>query len=219
MSNMKKVAVNGKMCDVVSLEEYCNNKDLYLTNSTLIECDDFDKPMLLPIINPYDKESYGIRIQSGNVFAEVNLNCTEQQEEEYNPDNVIDLSKANSIKELMDKQDMIRDVEREIITTPDSITVPDISKDDEPAMKAIKMAITKKHIDLDKYAQRFGPNYNNDKRTILKNRISLQMLERMCDNLDMKATLIIEDANPDVANPIGDEPIVVELTRPKGGDE
>lgn len=212
MDGMKKIAIDGRMCDVVSLEEYCRNKDLYLTSNTLIECEDGGYKRLYPIINQYDDRSYGIRIQHGSAFATINPVCTTEEEEMYNTDNVIDLSKAEDISELMAKQDMIRDVERDIITSPDNITMPDINEDDEPAMKALKMAVRKKHIDLDKYSGRFGSNYNNDKRSLLKNRISIQMLDRMCSNLDMKATLIIEDADADVPNPIGDEPIVVELT-------
>ena len=88
-------------------------------------------------------------------------------------------------------------------------------------MKALKEAVTDKHIDLDKYEPRFGSNYNNDKRIFNKPNISLAMLVRMCNALDIKATLTLEDQQmPDGAetpNPIG-RTISVELTSTDGGD-
>lgn len=215
IDNMKKVAINGKMCDVVTLEEYSKNKDLYLAGTTLIETDnEFSTKKLLPILNQHDTKSYGIRVKPGSAFAYINSDCTPEEETIYDPEQIIDLSQASSIGELMEKQDMIKDIEREIITSPDNITTPEITNDDEPAMKLLKTAVMKKNIDLDKYSHRFGSNYNNDKRSLFKQRISLQMLERMCTNLDLKATLTIEDSSNDVINPIG-EAISIELTRGK----
>ena len=217
MDNMKKVGINGKMCDVVTLEEYVNNKEFYLTSTTLIESDAFGDKQIFPIVNQYDKNSYGIRVKSGNAFAYFNNNPSDDEKVLYDPENVINLEDVSSIKELMEKQDMIKNMEKEILTSPDNITAPDIGAEDEPAMRALKMAVIEKGIDLDNYSHRFGGNYNNDKRALLKDRISLQMLQRMCDNLDMKATLTIEDVNPDVPNPIGKQ-IVMELTKREDGD-
>ena len=75
--------------------------------------------------------------------------------------------------------------------------------EDSNEMKGMKEAVIAKHIDLDKYEHRFGSNYNNDKRLFNKHTISLPMIKRLCNALDMKATLVIEDANSDVPNPIG----------------
>ena len=217
MENMKKVGIKGNMCDVVKIDEYTRNKEFYLTSTTLIESDAFGDKQIFPIINQHDKKSYGIRIKPGSAFAYFNTECTDTEKDLYDPSKVIDLEEAASIKELMEKQEMIRSMEKDILTSPDNITQPDIGPEDEPAMKALKTAVSEKGIDLDTYSHRFGNNYNNDKRALLKDRISLQMLERMCNNLDMKATLTIEDASPDVPNPIGRQ-IVMELTKREDGD-
>ena len=82
-------------------------------------------------------------------------------------------------------------------------------------MKGMKEAVIAKNIDLDKYEHRFGSNYNNDKRLFNKNNISLPMIKRLSKALDMKATLILEDASPDVPNPIGKK-IVIDVI---GNDE
>ena len=78
-------------------------------------------------------------------------------------------------------------------------------------MKAMKEAINLKHIDIDKYEPRFGPNFNNDKRLLKKDSITFRKLKDVCEALDMKATLKLEDANPNVPNPIGKK-IAIDLT-------
>ena len=78
-------------------------------------------------------------------------------------------------------------------------------------MIAFKQAIIDKHIDLDKYEQRFGVNYNNDKRLLKKDSITFGKLRDMCNALDIKATIEFRDANPNVPNPIG-RVITAEIT-------
>lgn len=214
MDGMRKFAVNSKLYNVVSLDEYCENKELYPSTNTVIEyTTPNEQSMLFPIIAPYEK-SYGIKV--GQTFSYFNQ-PTEEDEKIYDPDKVIDFAKVGNIKELIEAQDAVRDLEREMLTTPDDICSPIVGDNDEPAMVALKTAVLQKQIDLDKYEQRFGPNYNNDKRNLNKERISLQMLNRMCNNLDIKATLILEDASPEVPNPMGN-PVTVELTRTRGED-
>ena len=101
--------------------------------------------------------------------------------------------------------------ERTILTTIDNVFAPEIYNNDTPEMKAMKQAILDKHIDLDKYEPRFGPNYNNDKRLLKKSSITFGKLRSICDALDMKVTMTIEDSSPDVPNPIG-RSITVDLT-------
>ena len=81
-------------------------------------------------------------------------------------------------------------------------------------MTALKQAVTQKHIDLDKYEPRFGANYANDRRIFVKPDISMKMLVRMCNALDIKATLTLEDQDSDlgeIPNPMKNS-ISVELT-------
>ena len=78
-------------------------------------------------------------------------------------------------------------------------------------MVGLKEAVIAKNIDLDKYEQRFGVNYNNDKRLFNRNTITMSKLKTMFDVLDMKATLIIEDKSEEVPNPMGKK-IIVDLT-------
>ena len=82
-------------------------------------------------------------------------------------------------------------------------------------MVGLKKAIIQKHIDLDKYEQRFGDNYNNDRRLLEKDNITLTKLKTFAKALDMKLTLTFEDNGKNVPNPIG-EPIRVTVI---GGED
>lgn len=130
--------------------------------------------------------------------------------DEYSESHIINFRDPN-LRNVIAAQQRLMNAERTILTTVDNLFAPEITDSDTPEMKAMKEAITDKHIDLDKYEPRFGPNYNNDKRLLRKNNITFGKLRAICDALDMRATLTIQDANPDVPNPIG-RVIVAELT-------
>ena len=115
------------------------------------------------------------------------------------------MSNVSNMEELLRKQSQVRDIEKEILTSVDDITTPNISSLDSPEMKIVKQAIIKKHMDINKYADRFGSNFANDKRILKTNSITQKMMKRILSNIDVKATLILEDASPDVANPMGEK--------------
>ena len=76
--------------------------------------------------------------------------------------------------------------------------------------KNIKKAINDKHCDMDKYDTRFGDNYPNDKRQLKNSDVTLKIINRYCENLDMEAILTIRDKEPGVPNPLG-HPISISL--------
>ena len=185
--------------------------DSYFLGSTAIEFDDLG--VVLPVKGKYEK---GVGITVGALFSRITM-PSEEERPQYSVDNIIDLSNVNNIKELMKKQELVRDIEYEMLTTIESKFSPTISDDDSPAMKAMKTAVIEKGIDINKYADRFGSNFNNDKRQFGKKTISMQMLERLCKGLDIKATLTLEDKDAGVPNPIKRK-ITVDLTEQQGGD-
>ena len=201
----KKMRINDKIYEVTSLEDYTANKDAYIPQYTAIE-DPYTK-LVLPVKNRYDSGP-GIVVGSGVSYV---TEPEPEDRDEYRDAKVIDFSNMKSIHEMMQKQDMVKSLERDILTSPDNIFAPKIFDDDSPEMKALKTAVLAKHIDLDKYEPRFGSNYNNDKRLFNKSTISLSMAKRICDALDIEATLILKDKNDDVPNPMG-KTIEVKLT-------
>ena len=208
----KKMRIGDKIYDVTSLEEYTQFKDAYIPQYTAIH--DEETGFVLPIKNRYE-EGPGIVIGNGVSYIE---EPEEDEMEDYLDKDIIDFDDSKSIHDMMEKQRIVRTLERDILTSPDNIFSPKIFDDDSPEMKALKTAVLDKHIDLDKYEPRFGSNYNNDKRLFNKNTISLSMMKRMCEALDIEATLILTDKNDDVPNPIG-RTIEVKLTGGVPSDE
>lgn len=206
----KKMRIGDRIYDVTSLEDYTKNKDAYIAQYTAIH--DPGTNLVLPIKNRYDNGP-GIVVGSGVSYIE-----EPENKEEYQDGAIIDFDNSRSIHDMMEKQRVVRSLERDILTSPDNIFTPKIFDDDSAEMKALKNAVLDKHIDLDKYEPRFGSNYNNDKRLFNKNTISLSMLKRVCEALDIEATLTLSDKSVDVPNPIG-RTIEVKLTGGIPGDE
>lgn len=210
---MNKCLFTGKnLYEVVPIQEYTNNINGYLPKST---CIDFGQNIVLPVISDTDKGP-GIVIKDNNSpFAEVKL-PDEIDYSIYESDKILDFTDSKTMKEFMDKQTLLHKLEKDVLSSPDNIFSPQIEKEDAPAMKLLKQAVISKNIDLDKYESRFGSNYSNDKRLFNKNNISLSMITRVCDALDIKATLTLEDQNGDIANPMR-EKISIEITE-QGGE-
>lgn len=208
----KKMRIDDKIYDVATLEEYTKYKDAFIPQYTAIH--DEDTHMVLPVKNRYDSGP-GISVGSGISYIE---EPDESEKEKYDDKRIIDFDNSKSIHDMMQKQRVVRSLERDILTSPDNIFTPRIFDDDSPEMKALKSAVLDKHIDLDKYEPRFGSNYNNDKRLFNKNTISLSMLKRVCEALDIDATLTLKDKAEDIPNPMG-RTIEVKLTGGVPGNE
>lgn len=205
--DMKKAKLGNKICDVVDLETYTKNKDIYDPQYTAIEI----HGLVLPIIGRLDGR---IGICPGDMVSFYNPPPQEKMNE-YSADNIIDFSKAKTMGELIRQQEYVKSLENEIIVNSENIFEPRIDDDDAPEMKALKEAVIAKQIDINAYAPRFKGNFANDKRLFNDNKITLAKLKKIAKALDMKCTLIIEDKSPNVPNPIG-KVITVDIT---GGDD
>lgn len=208
-----QINIDNKLYGVTSYEQFSKHTELYNNYFTAVSMD-FSKAgigiIALPVRSPLENKP-GV-YKHGPFFEYV---LPEKEDTQYSSENIVDLKNSTSMAEFLDKQTQVRDIEREMLTSPDSITVPNISSNDQPLMRGMKEAVKAKRIDINKYEDRFGPNFANDKRSLKGNTITIKMFNRVAKNLDMKATLIIEDANPDVPNPIGKK-IIVDLL---GGDD
>ena len=203
---VKKAKIEDTIYDVISYKEYCKNRDSYNQYSSSIAIDD-GSGYIFPIRNISDIRP-GFYPTGGVDFFKPpqGRDCIN-----YDQTNVINFSEAKNLRGVIEAQDKLNKAERSILVSVDNLTVPEICDNDSPFMKAIKMAILKKRIDLDKYAHRFSENYPNDKRLLKKDDMTMQKGITYANNLDFDMYLIIKDQNDDVPNPIG-EPIVVKLT-------
>lgn len=191
----RKGKINGSIYDVVTHEEYLENRDLYNNKFTAIE----RNGILYPVVK--NRKTPGYYNGDGGIFAEL-IQPPNSEIENYSSNNIIDFNSATNMREIMEKSISLRDLEKEILCSPDDIFSPVIDERDDPEMKALKEAVISKNIDLDKYEPRFGSNYNNDKRLFKRNSMSLGKYKTVCDALDIKATLTLEDMSENVANPM-----------------
>lgn len=216
--DIKKASIEGRMSDVVSLDELENNRSSYESGPVAVEVSRGNDKFVLPYRQDNTKaDRPGVYKVSDEAKFDLIVYPNKSDEEDYQPE-VIDFNNTSSMQEYISKREQVRDIEREILTSPDNIFKPHITEDDSPEMRGLKSAIIAKHIDIDKYADRFGVNFPNDKRKMRDDKITLFLLKRMCECLDIDAKLTFSDANPNVPNPMGD-PIEVELTSSTIEDE
>ena len=206
---MEKSKIGDKIYDVVSLDEYIRNQEILDSSFTAVKDGDYLYP-----IRPKTSNQPGL-YSIGNAILEFKDPVSEEDKKEYSVENTINFENAKSLKDIIAKQNKLKKAERTILTTPENIFIPTIGENDSPEMAGLKKAVIAKEIDIDKYQARFGNNYSNDKRLFNDGSITMVKLKTMMKALDMKGTLIIEDLNEDIPNPIGKK-IVIDLL---GGDD
>lgn len=206
--DFKKAKVEGRMTTVVSVKELQTNRELYDTGVVAVEVEKSGESLVLPYRpNTVRKDRPGV-YKAGNI-GDFIVYPEDDNKAEYQPE-IIDLGSSKSMEEYITKYGRLKDIEKEILTTPDNIFTPHVSDEDSPLMKGLKKAVIKKHIDIDKYADGYGENFPNDKRKFKDHDISIKLFERHIDVLGIKAVLVLSDASPDTPNPIVD-PICIPL--------
>ena len=218
--NVRYSNVEGKLSDVVTFDELHQNQELCSTGSVAVIVEDANGDKFNLPYRPNVTVQPGMMVRPG-VYPMGNVGelifYPQENSEDYQNE-VVDFSDTSSITEYISKQNQLKNIEKEILTTQDNIFRPPVGEDDTPEMKALKMAIAQKKIDIDKYASRFGENFPNDKRKMKDSKISLMLLKRVGEALDMNIQIRISDASPNVANPMGN-PITVPITAAPGTGE
>lgn len=197
LSDYKKAVINNRVTTVISVQEVLKNP-IFQNKFTSVEVDD----VILPVKNSYDPTSPGFYIMGGGKIGKI-IKPNSEDYEEYSSKHAIDFSDIKSMKELISKQEEVKKLEADTLSNSDNLFKPIVKDNDSPEMKALKEAICLKNIDIDAYADRFGDNYNNDKRLLKGSSITSSKMKSICNNLDMKVTLVITDTSPNVPNPIG----------------
>lgn len=210
---MKKVKIADVLYDVVTLTEYNSNPEMYVSYGNRVAVD-YGDGLLYPIRSTTDVRP-GCYFFGG--FSEF-ISPQASDTASYVNSNVIDFSNAHNLREVIEETTRLKKSESSILTTMNNHTIPEISENDSPAMRAIKQAIVNKHIDLDRYDYRFGiENYPNDKRLLKRDSITLPKLKAYADALDIQITMTLEDNSSDIPNPMGDPITVVLNPKHEGG--
>ena len=209
---VKKAVSNGQVYELLTYEEYCENPKRYLGRSDVgISFDYKDgQQVVIPLRDEYVENPVSPGVYNAGVIDFIHM-PDDSIAQKYIPDKIVSISNLDDVQNLIKSGEEIKKLDEPFITTPDEITQIPINIDDQPEMKALKMALNEKNMDLDKYSGRFGVNFPNDKRQLKNNSVTLNILKRFCANMDMEAVLTLKDKNPDVPNPIGRE-ISVSLT-------
>lgn len=212
--DLKTATIDGKIMDVISEDKYRSEYETYtnpsLISSTAVEVSDKNGVgYVLPFRGKTDDKP-GIYPDGCIYFIKY---PSEQEASQYRSDsvNMVDFSDVNNISQFLDKNKQIRDMETNVLTDADSIFTPPLNQDDSPEMRAFKQAIASKHMDINRYAPRFGDNYLNDKRILKTSSITMNKLIAMSKKLDIEVELTLRNSSNDVANPM-DKPITVILT-------
>lgn len=199
---MKKALINNRLYDVVDMDEYTEHQDLYNPRFTAIETNG----KVLPIKNKNDSD-VGIYYQNNGIMC--NVKKPEPDDHTYDSSIIIDYGDCKTVKDVINKDNLVRDIENEILTTKDNIFSLNVGPDDTPEMKAVKEAINLKQVDIKQYESRFD-QFQNDIRLLKGKSITLGKLISTCDNFDISAELILKDREG-CANPMNSE-IRINLT-------
>ena len=200
---MKKAELANKLYNVCSMDEFTDNPDMYTPKFTAIERDE----VILPIKNRTTDTGVGIYYQQG---AMASIVVKPDNNKEYSVDKIIDFSNPKSIGEVFEKQQIIRDIQDEIMTTSDNIMYLKIGDKDTPEMRSLKTAINLKRIDPKQYEDRFD-QFQNDMRLLKGESITLGKLVSICNAFDISADLTLRDRDSNTPNPMN-ETINIDLT-------
>ena len=215
---MKKAKIDRRIVDVIDQEEFVRRSVINpqatkeLSEDTAVQA---PNGYVYPVMKQYTDSTPGV-YDAGPMLL---YNTPEDMKEDpqYHEDNIIDFENVSSLKESIEKQAALEKAERTILISPENIFTPVIQESDTPEMALLKQAIARKNIDIESYKQRFGSDYNNDKRIFEQPSITFFKMKRVCEIFDIKVSLTLED-NPGAANPIG-ERLTATITRDKGEEE
>lgn len=200
----KLVNINGRQYGVFSREYFTSHMEtLKDDDHCAVEIEKDGKTFTLPIrTNTSSADKPGIYSVDGKINLITYPN--KDEEEYYMPagENVLTFSDHGSLQSLSDAKKKLDENINKFIENADGESVyrPPLLETDSAEMRAMKECIIAKNIDLDKYKDRFGANYPNDKRKLKDDSITLNMIERMCKNLDIKVDLVFTDSDDNVPN-------------------
>ena len=208
---IKKTVSNGKVYEMVELEEYHKNPKAYLGRHDVgIVVKQNGEDIVIPLRENYTNNPISPGVYNAGCIDFI-VEPDESSHSKYVPEQIVSFDSNMDAQKIIESGEQLRRLDEPFITTPDNITKIPISVDDQPEMKVLKMALNEKNMDFDKYANRFGQNFPNDKRQLKNNSVTLNIIKRFCANMDMEAILTLRDKSPDVPNPIGHD-ITMSLT-------
>lgn len=200
MSNMimNKAFIEGKIYDVIEFTEY--GIEPYCGDSLALIVGDY----ILPV---RAGNSSGANARPGvyimGAFYNVLMPRNEQEAETYSKNHLACFVQATTFQDVVKAKEKLEADEFNHLVSSDNVFCPTIDQiNDDPLMIGLKMAVQRKQCDINRYSEKFGSDFNNDRRKFNSNDITTKKYESISKNLDIRTTLIIEDMNPQVPNPM-----------------
>lgn len=220
----KVAAIGGKRYNVYSHENFIESKGILAEDDqTAVEIERDGKTYILPVRS---QGSTGTMERPG-IYCNGPINFfsfpkTEEDKTIYCPEDsfIFDMSNISDMQQYITEKERFDTSVNKLLETSDTcddIFTPPLLDTDSGEMRALKECILAKRIDLDKYSERFGENYPNDKRKLKDDNITSFLLKRMCSNLDIEVDMIFRDASDNVPNPMN-KTIVVNMVPGNGNN-
>lgn len=156
----------------------------------------------------FEKILPGIYYDDSNCSYVIAHPETPAEIEEYRYVDKITRQDADEIRNAVFNHEVV------IFNTPDSAhsSIPPETLDDDILKKLIKRAIIKKGVDLDQYKVRFASkNMLFNTKQVLRgpNRLSMLLFDRCAEALNLKYTIIIEEAGGEtIGHPLSDTLVI-----------
>ena len=203
----KKASIGGKKLDVINYDSYGKYKDVVIENgSAAVEVKVNEDSFILPVRTTVgaNMDKPGLYVNQNSPIHFLSFPKTEEEKELYCPskEKILDYNDIATMQKCIEEKEKLDFETNRALEASDNKTIPPIKESDTPTMRALKEAIIAKNMDIDMYKERFGENFPNDKRKLNDDNVTLFILERYCQCLDMEADIILRDAPGNIANPM-----------------
>lgn len=200
MKTLNKAFILGKIYNVMEADDFRNDFDEFLNyygNNLALHY----KNYILPIYLQNNANNY----VPGVYFDGLGFNVIfPESGDEYSDSHLAMFGDAQSFQDVLQAKEKIYKDEYNHLVSSDDVFIPHIDQSQDSAlMYAVKSAIAAKECNINNYAERFGSDFNNDKRKFNGNTITAGKAESILSNTDVRVSLVVQDMTPNVANPIG----------------
>lgn len=201
MKALNKAFIAGRIYNVIEFWDFINEQNLQCYCGTLAI---HYNNLVLPYYgNIYGNNKPGVYLDNINGIYVI-LPMTQEDMSLYSDTHIAYFGDAETFKDVIEAKEQLYKDEFNHLISNDDVFIPNIDQSQDTAlMFAVKSAIAAKHCNINNYAERFGADFNNDKRKFNGNSITAGKAESILSNTDVRVTLVVQDMNPNVANPIG----------------
>lgn len=194
--------LDGKRYNVYDKENFPkNNMADYST-----ACYDKETDLIYPMRKVTDTEpglyNSGMKLQNGDPVY-IQVEPTDEVKQKYTTEEgFVNFDSRDSLSQYIANVDKERQLNESVVSTVDNVYSIRIGQNDSPLSKLHKTAINAKHMDIYKYRDRIGANFNNDKRSCEASTITINKAGEIGKPMDISYFAIAMDAEEGVPNPM-----------------